>query len=116
MVYLKIEDSFLDNRLEKALARITQRKYDENSPVFIEICNCPGKGGQLFYNETKKEYFGKGFCNKNLLCYRIQRDKHSITINQIPKAYETLNLEEELLDKKQKQIDPQLRARTYQVQ
>ena len=30
----------------------------------------------------KNRYFGKGICNKNLLCYKIQKDKHQFCIKR----------------------------------
>ncbi|MHA1115667.1 MAG: hypothetical protein ACTSRR_07790 [Candidatus Heimdallarchaeaceae archaeon] len=79
MTYQKVQDHYLDNRLEKALAKIANINYD-NSPVYIEVCNCPLKGGKLFYNANKKTYFTKGTCSPSKLCYSIQKDRHNAKI------------------------------------
>lgn len=75
-------DTFLSYKLEKAIARIKTHNGYNNSPVFLEICNCPSKGGALYYDTKKSSYFGKGSCNRGLLCSKIQIDKHQILINK----------------------------------
>ena len=76
------KDTFLNYKLEKAIARIKTHSGYNNSPVFLEICNCPSKGGSLYYDTKKQSYFGKGSCNRELLCSQIQIDKHQIRIKR----------------------------------
>ncbi len=81
-----MSSEFLNYRLEGVLSKITKKAPDyANTPIFHELCNCPSRGGQLFYNDKKEEYFGKGFCNPNLFCARIQIDKYStLTKKSLP--------------------------------
>lgn len=79
---MRTKDTYLTFKLEKAIARIKNNSGYSDSPVFLEICNCPTKGGSLFYDTKKEVYFGKGACNKNLLCSKIQMDKHQILIRK----------------------------------
>ena len=76
------KDTFLNYKLEKAIARIKTHSGYNNSPVFLEVCNCPSKGGSLYYDTKKQSYFGKGSCNRGLLCSQIQIDKHQIRIRK----------------------------------
>lgn len=79
---MRTKDTYLTFKLEKAIARIQNNSGYNNSPIFLEICNCPSKGGSLFYDTKKGVYFGKGSCNKGLLCSKIQMDKHQILIRR----------------------------------
>jgi hypothetical protein len=76
------KDTFLSYKLEKAIARIKTHNGYNDSPLFLEICNCPSKGGSLFYDTKKSSYFGKGSCNRGLLCSKIQIDKHQVRIRK----------------------------------
>ncbi len=42
-----IDDLYLDNRLERALAKIIKTNDDDYGSNVIEVCNCH-KGGHLF--------------------------------------------------------------------
>lgn len=98
MVVMRAQDSFLSHRLEKAISKLANKKRDySNAPVFIEICNCPSKGGNLVYGTQNKEYIYKGGCKQNLLCAMIQVDKHQLLIT---KPYSKLNKAEIKLDLK----------------
>ncbi len=79
---MSTKDTFLSFKLEKAIARIKTHNGYNNSPVFLEVCNCPSKGGSLYYDTKKEAYFGKGSCNRGLLCSKIQIDKHQIRISK----------------------------------
>ncbi|MHA1222134.1 MAG: hypothetical protein ACTSSG_09105 [Candidatus Heimdallarchaeaceae archaeon] len=76
------KDTYLCFKLEKAIARIKTHSGYNNSPLFLEICNCPSKGGSLYYDTKKQTYFGKGSCHKGLLCSKIQIDKHQVLIRR----------------------------------
>lgn len=79
---MRTKDTYLTFKLEKAIARIQNNSGYSDSPVFLEICNCPSKGGSFFYDTKKGVYFGKGSCTKGLLCSKIQMDKHQILIRK----------------------------------
>jgi len=79
---MSTKDTFLSFKLEKAIARIKTHSGYNNSPVFLEVCNCPSKGGSLYYDTKKEDYFGKGSCNRGLLCSKIQIDKHQLRISK----------------------------------
>jgi hypothetical protein len=96
------KDTFLSYKLEKAIARIKTHHGYNDSPLFLEICNCPSKGGSLFYDTKKNSYFGKGSCNKGLLCSKIQIDKHQIRIRKtLPLKIDSLVSHEKILLKEQ---------------
>ncbi|MCG3225621.1 MAG: hypothetical protein H7645_01775 [Candidatus Heimdallarchaeota archaeon] len=76
------KDTFLSYKLEKAIARIKTHHGYNDSPLFLEICNCPSKGGSLYYDTKKSSYFGKGSCNRGLLCSNIQVDKHQVRVRK----------------------------------
>ena len=82
MIRMSSKDTFLSYKLEKAIARIKTKSGYNNSPVFLEVCNCPSKGGSLYFDTKKRTYFGKGSCNRGLLCSKIQIDKHQILVNK----------------------------------
>ncbi len=96
------KDTFLSYKLEKAIARIKTHNGYNNSPLFLEICNCPRKGGSMYYDTKKQSYFGKGTCSQDLLCSKIQIDKHKILVK---KAYTSVinsyNGTEKLFEKEQ---------------
>ena len=96
---MRTKDTFLNYKLEKAIARIKTSNGYTDSPIFLEICNCPSKGGSLFYDTKKLVYFGKGSCNKGLLCSKIQIDKHQILIRKtVPRLIE-LEENEKMLER-----------------
>ena len=96
------KDTFLSYKLEKAIARIKTHNGYNNSPLFLEICNCPIKGGSLFYDTKKQSYFGKGSCSNGLLCSKIQIDKHKILMKKTyTNVIETEKETEKLLEKEQ---------------
>ena len=76
------KDTFLSFKLEKAIARIKTHNGYDDSPLFLEVCNCPSKGGSLYYDTKKSSYFGKGSCNRGLLCSKIHVDKHQVRIRK----------------------------------
>ncbi|MCG3220295.1 MAG: hypothetical protein H7641_02850 [Candidatus Heimdallarchaeota archaeon] len=76
------KDTFLSFKLEKAIARLKTLNGYNDSPLFLEICNCPSKGGSLYFDTKKSSYFGKGSCNRGLLCSKIQVDKHQVRIRK----------------------------------
>ena len=96
------KDTFLSYKLEKAIARIKTHNGYNDSPLFLEICNCPTKGGSLFYDTKKNSYFGKGSCNRGLLCSKIQVDKHQIRIRKtLPLELDSLVSQDKILLKEQ---------------
>jgi hypothetical protein len=100
------KDTFLSFKLEKAIARIKTHSGYNNSPVFLEICNCPTKGGSLYYDTKKRSYFGKGSCNQGLLCSKIQMDKHQIRIRKThPIELTDITADEEKLLLQEKEIN-----------
>ena len=99
--YMRTKDTYLTFKLEKAIARIQNNSGYNDSPVFLEICNCPTKGGSFFYDTKKAVYFGKGSCNNGLLCSKIQMDKHQILIRKsIPRIIEHIE-NEKILQREQ---------------
>ena len=104
---MSTKDTFLSFKLEKAIARIKTHHGYNNSPVFLEVCNCPSKGGSLYYDTKKDSYFGKGSCNRGLLCSKIQIDKHQIRISKnITSQLNILRESEKVLEKEQLAIYP----------
>jgi len=94
------KDTFLSYKLEKAIARIKTHNGYNNSPLFLEICNCPIKGGSLYYDTKKQTYFGKGSCSNSLLCSKIQIDKHKILMKKTyTNVIETEKVTEKLMEK-----------------
>ena len=90
------KDTFLSYKLEKAIARIKTHNGYNDSPLFLEICNCPSKGGSLYYDTKKNSYFGKGSCNRGLLCSKIQIDKHQIRIRKtLPLDLDSVSVNQE---------------------
>lgn len=95
------KDTFLSYKLEKAITRIKTFNGYTDSPLFLEVCNCPSKKGSLFYDTKKVVYFGKGSCNKGLLCSKIQMDKHQVLIKRtVPRILELVE-NEKLLEQEQ---------------
>ncbi len=104
---MSTKDTFLSFKLEKAIAKIKTHHGYNNSPIFLEICNCPSKGGSLYYDTKKEDYFGKGSCNLGLLCSKIQIDKHQIRISRkIVSQLNILRENEKILEKEQLAIYP----------
>ncbi|MHA1345838.1 MAG: hypothetical protein ACTSVO_05210 [Candidatus Heimdallarchaeaceae archaeon] len=107
LINMSTKDTFLSFKLEKAIARIKTHHGYNNSPVFLEVCNCPSKGGSLYYDTRKAEYFGKGSCNRGLLCSKIQIDKHQIRISKnLVSQLNILRENEKMLEKEQLAIHP----------
>ncbi|MBY9001065.1 MAG: hypothetical protein KGD64_09135 [Candidatus Heimdallarchaeota archaeon] len=99
---MSTKDTFLSFKLEKAIARIKTNCGYNNSPVFLEVCNCPSKGGSLYYDTKKSSYFGKGSCDRGLLCSKIQIDKHQIRISKnITSQLNILKENEKVLEREQ---------------
>ena len=96
---MRTKDTFLNYKLEKAIARIKTSSGYTDSPIFLEICNCPSKGGSLFYDTKKAIYFGKGSCNKGLLCSKIQKDKHQVLIRRTTPRLLEIEQEEKALER-----------------
>ncbi len=106
---MRTKDTYLTFKLEKAIARIKDKSGYNDSPVFLEICNCPNKGGSFFYDTKKEAYFGKGSCNNSLLCSKIQMDKHQILIRKsIPRILEHINSEKILQREQIMNYSPEL--------
>lgn len=82
VINMATKESYLDFKLEKAIAKISISRSYNDSPVFLEVCNCTTKGGCLIYDTRKQSYHAKGSCNRGLLCAMLQEDKHHINIKR----------------------------------
>ncbi len=82
VINMVTKESYLDFKLEKAIAKISTSKSYKDSPVYLEVCNCTAKGGCLIYDTRKQSYHAKGSCNRGLLCAMLQEDKHHIKIKR----------------------------------
>ena len=103
------KDTYLNFKLEKAIARIKTQSGYNNSPLFLEVCNCPSKGGSIYYDTKKQVYFGKGGCNKGLLCSKIHIDKHQILIKRTrPSLVQSTIIQEEKIGEKLLQTETQI--------